>query len=73
VPVRVRRRWKRRLRFGEVVVVLSLLTAVLALALTLFLRSYYDQKSRGYQPLDIVRGKQLEQNQGPGAPMYPDK
>lgn len=69
----MRRRWKRRLRFGEVVVALSLVTAFLALVLALFLRSYYDQKPRGYQPLDMVRGKQLEQKQGPGSPTSPDK
>lgn len=69
----MKRRWKRRLRFGEIVVVLSVLTAVLALAFALFLRSYYDQKLRGYQPLDMVRGKQLEQKQGPAAPAHPDR
>jgi len=60
----VKRRWKRRLRFGEIVVALSLVTALLALGLAMFLRSYYIHDLKGYQPLDLMRGKQLEQKQG---------
>lgn len=60
--------WKRRLRLGEVVVALALVTSLLALELALFLRSYYGQQLKGYQPLDIMRGKQVEHKQGPAAP-----
>ena len=65
------RRWKRRLQFGEVIVVLSVLTALLALGLAIFLRSYYSHDPKGYQPLDIMRGKQLEQIQGSGQASSP--
>ncbi|MBX3234830.1 MAG: hypothetical protein KF814_01645 [Nitrospiraceae bacterium] len=60
----MKRRWKRRLHFGEIVVVLSVVTALLALGLAMFLRSYYVHDLKGYQPLDLMRGKQLEQKPG---------
>ncbi len=58
-----RRRW-RHLKFGEAVVLLALLMALLALAISMWLRSFYLHDLKGYEPKDLERGKQLEMNKG---------
>ncbi|MET0513906.1 MAG: hypothetical protein ABW047_01065 [Nitrospiraceae bacterium] len=63
------RRWKRRLRYGEAVVLLALLTALLAVGLSVLARSYYHQDLKGYHPLDLSRGKLLEKKERPSLPM----
>jgi hypothetical protein len=62
------RRWKRRFRYGEAVVLLALLTALLAVGLTVLVRSYYHQDLKGYHPLDLSRGKLLEKKESPSSP-----
>ncbi len=54
------RRWRARLKFGEVVAVLALLAALLVLVISMWLRSFYLLEPKGYEPKDLERGKQLE-------------
>ncbi len=55
-----RRRWRARLKFGEAIMLLALLTALLVLAISMWLRSFYLHDLKGYEPKDLERGKQLE-------------
>ncbi len=57
------RRWRERLKFGEVVAVLALLGALLALLMALLLRSFTVQPLKGYEPKDLERGRHLEKQQ----------
>ena len=54
-------RWRRRLKWSELLVVLALLTACLALGLSYFLRSYYGHNAKGYEPFDTQREQQMQQ------------
>jgi hypothetical protein len=54
-------RWKRRLRWGEVIFLLAVLTALLALAMSYVMRSYYGQDPKGYSPFDSQRERQIQQ------------
>ncbi len=58
------RRWRARLRFGEAVTLLALLTALLVLAISMWLRSFYLHAPKGYEPKDFERGKQIEMKKG---------
>jgi hypothetical protein len=58
------RRWRARLRFGETVALLALLTALLVLAMSMWLRAFYRHDAKGYEPKDLERGKQLEMKKG---------
>jgi len=62
------RRWKKTFRYGEAVVLLALLTALLAVGLTVLVRSYYHQDLKGYHPLDLTRGKLLEKKDSHSSP-----
>lgn len=42
---------------------LALLTALLAVGMTVLVRSYYHQDLKGYHPLDLTRGKLLEKKE----------
>jgi len=50
-------------------VLLALLTALLAVGLTVLVRSYYHQDLKGYHPLDLSRGKLLEKKESPSSPV----
>ena len=63
------RRWKRKVRYGEAVVLLALLTALFAVGLTVLVRSYYHQDLKGYHPLDLTRGKLLEKKGSQSSPV----
>ena len=47
---------------------LALLTALLAVGLTVLVRSYYHQDLKGYHPLDLTRGKLLEKKDSHSSP-----
>ncbi|MGQ0809793.1 MAG: hypothetical protein ACT4OO_01020 [Nitrospiraceae bacterium] len=55
------RRWRARLKFGELVALLALLTALMVLGVSLLIKSFYRHEGKGYYPFDVQRGKQIEQ------------
>jgi hypothetical protein len=58
---RVTTRWRQRLKWGEATVLLALLTALLVLGLSYFVRTYYQHEVKDYYPFDSERELQLQQ------------
>lgn len=54
-------RWRERLKWGEATVLLALLTALLVLGLSYFVRTYYQHEVKDYHPFDSERELQLQQ------------
>lgn len=63
------RRWKRKLRYGEAIILLALATALLAVGIAVLVQSYYHHDVKGYHPLDLTRGKLLEKKERPVSPV----
>lgn len=57
-------RWRERLKFWELAVALALLTALIALGVSMVLKSVYVQNPGRYEPKDLPRGQMIEKNQG---------
>ncbi len=53
-------RWRRRLRWGETIVILTLLAAVLVLGTAYLLRAFYGYNPADYRPFDLQRGQQSQ-------------
>ena len=56
------RRWRERLTFWELATVLALLTALIALGVSVVIKSFYAHTSGVYEPKDIPRGELIETN-----------
>ncbi|GKS58655.1 hypothetical protein YTPLAS18_21820 [Nitrospira sp.] len=54
--------WRRRLKWSELIVVLALLTACLAMGVSYFLRTYYGHNANGYEPFDTQREQQMQKS-----------
>lgn len=54
-------RWKQQLKWGEATVLLALLTALLVLGLSYFIRTFYQHDLKDYHPFDSEREFQLQQ------------
>jgi hypothetical protein len=52
---------KQRLKWGEATVLLALLTALVVLGLSYFVRTYYQHNLKDYHPFDSERELQLQQ------------
>ena len=58
-----RRPWKARRNFWTLSVALAVLTALLALGITVFINAFSSHKLTGYDPKDMKRGEHLEKKQ----------
>lgn len=61
------RQWRRRLRWGETMIILTLLAAVLVIGTAYLIRAFYGYNPAGYRPFDLQRGQQSQsqaQSQG---------
>ncbi|MGH7204751.1 MAG: hypothetical protein ACREI2_00925 [Nitrospiraceae bacterium] len=56
------RRWRERLKFWELAAALALLTTLIALGVSMVIKSVYVQTPGWYEPKDIPRGKLIETN-----------
>jgi hypothetical protein len=55
-------RWRRRLKFWQLAVVMSAVAALIAIAVAMFFRSFYAHESRHFEPKDMPRGTYLERS-----------
>ncbi len=61
-------RWRARLKFWELATVLTLLTALIALGVSVVNKSFYTHISSVYEPKDMPRGELIERNKGSQEP-----
>jgi len=61
-------RWRERLKFWQLVVALALLTAMIALGVSMVLKSVYVQDPAWYEPKDLPRGELIQKNKGSQEP-----
>lgn len=57
-----RSRWRKRLRFLGLALLLCAVGVVIALTLSRFFNAFYSNIPLGYEPKDSSRGKTLEQS-----------
>jgi hypothetical protein len=55
-------RWRQRLGFWKVAVILSVLAAALAVGMSMYVRSLYTYAPDHFEPKDLQRGYHLEQS-----------
>lgn len=53
-------RWRRRVRWGETMIILTLLAAVLVIGTAYLIRAFYGYNPAGYRPFDLQRGQQSQ-------------
>ncbi|TLY28188.1 MAG: hypothetical protein E6K63_08970 [Nitrospirae bacterium] len=53
-------RWRERLKFWQLAAALALLTALIALGVSMVLKSLYVQDRGWYEPKDLPRGELIE-------------
>lgn len=58
-----RRSWKAQRNFWTLAVALAVLTALLALSITVFINAFSSHELTGYDPKDVKRGEYLEKKQ----------
>jgi cytochrome c-type biogenesis protein CcmE len=54
------RRWRSRMKFWELAIVLAVIAAALAIGISLFMRSFYSYAPGHFEPKDVHRGTYLE-------------
>jgi len=57
-------RWRERLKFWQLAAALALLTALIALGVSMVLKSVYIQSPGWYEPKDLPRGELIQKNKG---------
>ena len=57
-------RWRERLKFWQLAAALALLTALLALGVSMVIRSVYVQNLGWYEPKDLPRGELIQKDKG---------
>ena len=60
----ISRRWKAKFRVSEATVVLAIISALVALGLAIFLRSYYSYNPSEYRPFDGERERSVLDGHG---------
>ena len=58
------RRWRAKLRFSKATVALAVISALVALGLVIFLRSYYNYNPNEYRPFDGERERSVLDGRG---------
>ena len=58
------RRWKAKFRVSEATVALAIISALVALGLAIFLRSYYSYSPNEYRPFDGERERSVLDGRG---------
>jgi hypothetical protein len=61
-------RWRERLKFWELAVALALLTALIAVGISVVIKSFYKHEPRVYEPKDLPRGEMIQKNKGSQEP-----
>jgi len=53
-------RWRSRLKFLKLAIVLAVLAAAVAIGISLFMRSFYTYAPEDFEPKDLHRGAYIE-------------
>jgi len=57
-------RWRERLKFWQLAAALALLAALIAVGISVVIKSIYKHDLRDYEPKDTPRGELIEKNKG---------